>query len=373
MPAVQIAPNVWWVGAVDSDVRDFHGYKTPFGTTYNAYLVKGEKTALIDTVRHGFADRMIANIAEVADPAKLDYIVSNHVEPDHSGSMPEIMALNPAAPVFTSPNGLKGLKAYYKPGWDFRVVKSGDGLNLGGGYSLSFLLMPMVHWPDSMATYLHERHILFSNDAFGQHIATRERFADEIGAELVFDRAKNYWANIVMPFGQPVQRVLAEASKLGPDVIAPSHGLIWRSEIGKLLEKYTSWAEYRTDPKLAVIAYDTMWGSTGILAERLAVGYRAQGMDVKVMSLRKFDYSEIVAEALEASVICVGSPTLNRGMMPMAAAMLHYMKGLGFRNRKGRAFGSWGWSGESPGLIDAALKEMGFETEEPLKAQYRPE
>jgi flavorubredoxin len=231
----------------------------------------------------------------------------------------------------------------------------------------------MVHWPDSMATYLPERRILFSNDAFGQHIATSGRFVDEVGIERVLDRAKNYWANIVMPFGQPVQRALAEASKLGLDMIAPSHGLIWRSEIGRIVEKYAFWSEYGTDPKLAAIAYDTMWGSTGILAERLAEGYRAQGMDVKVMSLRKYDYSEVVAEALEASVICVGSPTLNRGMMPMAAAMLHYMKGLGFKNRKGRAFGSWGWSGESPGLIDAALKDMGFETEEPLKAQYRPE
>ena len=372
MPAVKIAPNVWWVGAIDYAVRDFHGYKTPFGTTYNAYLVMDEKITLIDTVKHDFAGDLIKNISEVTDPAKLDCIVSNHVEPDHSGSMPEIMALNPGKPVFTSPNGLKGLKAYYKSDWDFHVVKTGDTLPLGK-YSLSFLLMPMVHWPDSMASYMPERKILFSNDAFGQHIATAERFADELGMERAFDRAKNYYANIVMPFGSQVKRVLEEASKLGIETIAPSHGLIWRSNLGRLLEKYSAWADYKTDPGLAVIAYDTMWGSTGMLAERVAAEYEARGMRAKIMNLRKNDYSEVVAEAIDASVICVGSPTLNRGMMPMVAAMLHYMKGLGFRNRKGRAFGSWGWSGESAGLIDAALKDMGFETEEPLKAQYRPE
>jgi flavorubredoxin len=372
MPAVKIAPNVWWVGAIDYNVREFHGYKTPFGTTYNAYLVIDEKITLIDTVKHDFADEMIKNISDVTDPSKLDYIVSNHVEPDHSGSMPEIMALNPGVAVFTSPNGYKGLKAYYKTEWNFHVVKTGDTLSLGQ-YSLSFLHMPMVHWPDSMATYLPEQKILFSNDAFGQHIATAERFADEVGMEKIFDRAKDYYANIVMPFGAPVTRVLADASKLDVSIIAPSHGLVWRSELDRLLGKYTDWSVYKTRPDLAVIAYDTMWGSTGMLAEKLADGYRKQGMEAKVLNLRNCHISEVVAEAIEASVICIGSPTLNRGMMPQTMALLHYMKGLGFKNRKGRAFGSWGWSGESIGLIDEALKAMGFETEEPLKVQYRPD
>jgi len=286
--------------------------------------------------------------------------------------MPEIMALNPGAPVFTSPNGIKGLKAYYKTDWNFHVVKSGEALSLGK-YSLSFLLMPMVHWPDSMASYMPELKILFSNDAFGQHIATPERFADEAGIERAFERAKNYYANIVMPFGQQVKHVLDDASTLDIAMIAPSHGLIWRSELGRLLDTYAGWADYRTRPDLAVIAYDTMWGSTGMLAERLAGEYKTRGMEAKVMSLRQFHISEVVAEAIDASVVCIGSPTLNRGMMPQIAALLHYMKGLGFRGRRGRAFGSWGWSGESPGLIDSAMKEMGFETEEPLKAQYKPD
>ncbi len=372
MSAVKVAPNVWWVGAVDYNVRDFHGYRTPFGTTYNAFLLTGEKTVVVDTVKHDFADEWLANIAEVVDPNKIDYIVSNHVEPDHSGSLPEIVKRNPTAPVFTSPNGIKGLKAYYKGDWNFQVVKSGETVRLGS-HLLQFLLMPMVHWPDSMATWLPELKVLIPNDAFGQHTANAERFADEIGMDFIFDRARNYYANIVMPFGPPVQKVLEEVKKLDVEIIAPSHGAIWRSELPRLMQKYDDWSNYRTDPKLAVVSYDTMWGSTGILADRIAGELKDKGMEVKVINLRHDFISEVMGEALEAGTICLGSPTLNRGMMPQMAAMLHYMKGLGFKNRHGRAFGSWGWSGESAGLIDAALKEMGFELEPMLKVQYKPD
>lgn len=372
MPAVKVAPNVWWVGAVDYKVRDFHGYRTPYGTTYNAYLITGAKTVLIDTVKHDFADELLRNISEVADPAKLDLIVSNHVEPDHSGSLPEIVALNPNTPVITSPNGIKGLKAYYKQDWNFKVVKSGESVPVGD-CTIQFLLTPMVHWPDSMASYIPEHKLLIPNDAFGQHTANAERFADEIGIDCIFDRAKNYYANIVMPFGQPVLKVLEEVKKLDVEIIAPSHGAIWRTDLPRILQKYEDWASYRTDPKQAVIAYDTMWGSTGVLAGRIASELKTKGMDVKVISLRQEHISEVVGEALEASVICLGSPTLNRGMMPQMAALLHYMKGLGFKGRKGRAFGSWGWSGESVGLIDVAMKDMGFELEEMLRVQYKPD
>jgi flavorubredoxin len=372
MPAVKIAPNVYWVGAIDTDVRDFHGYKTPFGTTYNAYLVIDEKITLIDTVRKEFAAQMFSNIADVIAPEKIDTIICNHVEPDHSGALPQVVARCPNAPVYCTPNGQKGLKAYYGiDGWNIQLVKTGETLSLGK-YSLCFLHMPMVHWPDSMASYLPEQKLLFSNDAFGQHIATAERFADEAGYDRVFDRAKDYFANIVMPFGAPVTRVLAEAGKLDLAVIAPSHGLIWRGNISGILSRYDGWSQYKTRAKLAVIAFDTMWHSTETVAETLAQELRAQGMEVKVLNLRKCHISEVVAEALEAAVIYVGSPTLNRGMMPQVAALLHYMKGLGFKNRKGLGFGSYGWSGESAALIDAALKDMGFETETPVKAQYVP-
>ena len=372
MAAVKISPNVYWVGAIDYDVRDFHGYRTPFGTTYNAYLVIDEKVTLIDTVREKFSDQLFSNIAEVIAPEKIDFIVCNHVEPDHSGSLPEVLARCPHAPVYCSPNGQKGLKAYYKTdGWNFQIVKSGDSIKMGQ-YSLSFLHTPMVHWPDSMASYLPEQKILFSNDAFGQHIATPERFADEVGYDRVFDSAKDYYANIVMPMGASVVKALAEAGKLDISIIAPSHGVVWRGSVSGILSRYDSWAQYKTRAKLAVIVFDTMWHSTEILAERQAQELRDQGYEVKVMSLRQCHISEVVAAAMEAAVIYVGSPTLNRGMMPQVAALLHYMKGLGFKNRIGRAFGSYGWSGESPALIDEALKDMEFETSEPLKVQYKP-
>ncbi len=374
MPAVQIAPNVYWVGAIDPGVRDFHGYKTPIGTTYNAYLIVDEKITLLDSVRHGFSDQLFANIAEIVDPAKIDVIVCNHGEPDHAGSLAEVVARCPKAPVYCSPNAKKTLTSYFgADGWDLHVVKTGDTLSLGK-YTLHFLLTPMVHWPDSMMSYLPQLKLLFSNDGFGQHIATEERFADAVGYDCIFDRSRDYYANIIMPLNQPVKTTLAEAAKLDVEIIAPMHGTIWRERegIAGIVSRYDNWANYRTNPELAVIAFDTMWHSTEAMAERLAEDLRAQGKQVSVFSLRKSHISQVVAAAMEAQTVYVGSATLNRGMMPQVAALLCYMKGLGFRNRDGLAFGSYGWSGEAPAQVDAALKDMGFQTGDPVKAQYRP-
>ena len=374
MPAVQVAPNVYWVGAIDPGVRDFHGYKTPIGTTYNAYLIMDEKITLLDSVRHGFSDQLFANIAEIVDPAKIDVIVCNHGEPDHAGSLAEVVARCPKAPVYCSPNAKKTLTSYFgADSWDLHVVKTGDTLSLGK-YTLHFLLTPMVHWPDSMMSYLPQLKLLFSNDGFGQHIATEERFADAVGYDCIFDRSRDYYANIIMPLNQPVKTTLAEAAKLDVEIIAPMHGTIWRERegIAGIVSRYDNWANYRTNPELAVIAFDTMWHSTEAMAERLAEDLRAQGKQVSVFSLRKSHISQVVAAAMEAQTVYVGSATLNRGMMPQVAALLCYMKGLGFRNRDGLAFGSYGWSGEAPAQVDAALKDMGFQTGDPVKAQYRP-
>ncbi len=374
MPAVQVAPNVYWVGAIDPGVRDFHGYKTPIGTTYNAYLIMDEKITLLDSVRHGFSDQLFANISEIVDPAKIDVIVCNHGEPDHAGSLAEVVARCPKAPVYCSPNAKKTLTSYFGAGsWDLHVVKTGDTLSLGK-YTLHFLLTPLVHWPDSMMSYLPELKLLFSNDGFGQHIATEERFADAVGHDCIFDRSRDYYANIIMPLGQPVKTTLAEAAKLDVEIIAPMHGTIWRERegIAGIVSRYDDWANYRTKPELAVIAFDTMWHSTEAMAEKLAEDLRTQGKQVSVFSLRKSHISQVVAAAMEARTIFVGSATLNRGMMPQVAALLCYMKGLGFKGRDGLAFGSYGWSGEAPALVDAALKDMGFQTGDPVRAQYRP-
>ncbi len=374
MPAVQVAPNVYWVGAIDPGVRDFHGYKTPIGTTYNAYLIMDEKITLLDSVRHGFSDQLFANIAEIVDPAKIDVIVCNHGEPDHAGSLAEVVARCPKAPVYCSPNAKKTLTSYFgADSWDLHVVKTGDTLSLGK-YTLHFLLTPLVHWPDSMMSYLPELKLLFSNDGFGQHIATEERFADAVGYDCIFDRSRDYYANIIMPLGQPVKTTLAEAAKLDVEIIAPMHGTIWRDRegIAGIVSRYDDWANYRTKPELAVIAYDTMWHSTEAMAEKLAEDLRTQGKQVSVFSLRKSHISQVVAAAMEARTIYIGSATLNRGMMPQVAALLCYMKGLGFKGRDGLAFGSYGWSGEAPALVDAALKDMGFQTGDPVRAQYRP-
>lgn len=371
MGSVRLAENIYWVGAIDYGIRDFHGYKTPFGTTYNAYLIVDEKITLVDTVKNSFADVLIKNISEIVDPGLIDYVVSNHVEPDHSGSLPEIMEIAQKAVVYTSPNGEKGLKAHYKKDWNFRVVKTGD-LLCTGDFTLSFLLTPMVHWPDNMVTYLAAGKILFSNDAFGQHVASPERFDDELGIERTLERAKDYYANIVLPYGAQVKKVLSDASKLDIGLIAPSHGVCWRKAIGDLILKYEGWAENKTEDDEAVIVYDTMWGSTEILAGRISEDFRKKGIKARLFDLKKYHISEIMAELITAKYICVGSPTLNRNLLPSVAGFLAYMKGLSPKNRIGLAFGSYGWSGESVEIIEDVLKSCGFEMMEKIKVQYIP-
>ncbi|MDD3243898.1 MAG: FprA family A-type flavoprotein [Eubacteriales bacterium] len=373
MPAVQLNDHVYWVGAVDADVREFHGYQVPYGTTYNAYLVLGEKIALIDSVKAPFTKVMMENIAQVIDPAKIDYIVSNHVEPDHSGALAAAVAAAPNAPVITTANGKKGLSVYYSPDWNYQVVKTGDTLSLGN-YTLQFVATPMVHWPDNMVTYLQEDGILFSNDAFGQHQATVSRFADEVGAKTSLERARDYYANIVMPFGTQVNAALKALGGLTLNTIAPSHGVIWRTPdvISALLAKYADWANNRVRDDLAVIVFDTMWGSTEMLAHRLKDEFEAQGVEVRLIDLRENHISRAMDALLEAKYICVGSPTLNRSVMPSVAAFLCYLKGLAPKGRIGQAFGSHGWSGEATGYIEQMLTEAKFELREKLVCVYRP-
>jgi len=257
---VEIKPDIYWVGGIDWDIRNFHGYLTQRGTTYNAYLIIDEKITLVDTVKHYLFDELLSRIKEIVDPSKIDYIISNHVEMDHSGSIQKMLQLCPNAKVITSTRGEKGLKRHYKKDLNFKVVKSGDTLNIGKR-TLHFVHIPMVHWPDSMVTYIPSDNLLLSNDAFGQHIASSERFDDAFEWGTLQEEASKYYANIVMPYGDQVKKALEVLNELDINMIAPSHGIIWRSYIPQILKEYRKMASYESDDK-ALIVYDSMWGST---------------------------------------------------------------------------------------------------------------
>src|SRR5665647_1480638 len=331
MEPIKITETVYWVGRIDWKLRSFHGYRTPRGSTYNAYLIIDEKVTLIDTVKSYLVDELIARVSKIIDPSKIDYIISNHVEMDHSGGIPRLMELAPNAVIYTSfPNGEKGLKRHYKKDFNFKPVKTGDSLNIGKR-TLSFVTVPMIHWPDNMITYSAYDKILFSNDAFGQHIASTQRFDDESGLDILIEEAKSYYANIVLPYGAQVQGALKVVSALDIEVICPSHGLLIRSYIQGVLNSYADWCVCKDDGT-AIVVYDTMWGST-----------------------------EKMTYAMTAKYICVGSSTLNNNMLPTVAAFLTYMKGLAPKGKFGFAFGSYGWSGQSVGQVEEALKECKFE------------
>lgn len=372
MSVKKISENIYSVGVEDFDIRMFHGYETPFGATYNAYLVLDEQNTLIDFVKAPFTEAFIKNIEQVIPLDQIHRIICNHIEPDHSGALPEIAKRLPDVPIYATANAEKGLRAYYKQDFNIHVVKPGDSL-CTGRYHFNFVPMPMVHWPDSMSTYLVEEEMLFSNDAFGQHLATEERFDDEIGLERLVERAGNYYANIVWPFGMQVQKLLSAVGEYPIRTICPSHGVILRTFIPQMIEKYQMWSKNESDPNRAVVVFDSMWGSTRMMAEQLVAEFTAQGIQTELIDLGEKHYSYAVARALECGTIAVGSSTLNRNMLPSVAAFLTYLKGLAPKQRTGLAFGSYGWSGESIPQVERVLgEECGFTMLPSRKVVYRP-
>ena len=372
MKPVEIKPNIYWVGGIDWPLRNFHGYMTQRGTTYNAYLILDEKVVLVDTVKHYLYDEMLARVRAVIDPAEIDYLVSNHVEMDHSGSLAKMVAMAPKAKVVTSTNGAKGLRRHYKQDWDMLVVKSGDTLPIGKR-TLQFFHTPMVHWPDNMVTYIPEEKLLLSNDAFGQHIATTERFDDEVGWDILHEEAAKYYANIVLLYGEQVQKALGALAGLKIEMIAPGHGVIWRTYLPQLLAAYQRWAANETDAQ-AVIIYDTMWGSTEKLAYSLLEGLEERGVSVRLHNLRAIHISDIMTDLLTAKAILIGSPTLNMGMLPTVGGFLTYLKGLRPKRRIGFAFGSYGWAGQSVKEIEAVMRGLGWDIPvEGVSVQYIPD
>ncbi|MEA2081943.1 MAG: FprA family A-type flavoprotein [Elusimicrobiota bacterium] len=359
---MKITENIYWVGAVDWDIRNFHGYSTPRGSSYNAYLIIDDKITLIDGVKEKFSEEMFDRIRGIIDPARIDYIVSNHAEMDHSGSFPALLEIAPAAEIITSVNGEKNLKRHFKKNWKFKVVKSGETLSIGKR-TLSFIHTPMLHWPDNMVTYSAQDKILFSNDAFGQHIASAERYDYEIGRQSVCADAQKYYANILMPFSGQVRKTLPAVSALPLEMICPSHGVIWKKFKGTIIKDYGAWSAGAGEKK-AVIVYDTMWGSTKKMALALEKGISSAGIPVTMRSLKASHISDVMSDILTARLVLIGSPTLNNGELPSIGAFLTYMKGLKPLRKAGFAFGSYGWAGKAAVIIESLMKEMGWDVPE---------
>jgi len=369
---LEIKQGIYWVGAIDWGLRNFHGYMTPRGSTYNAYLIIDKKITLVDTVKHYKFDEMISRIKEIIDPSKIDYIISNHVEMDHSGSIPKLMKICPKATIVTSTRGEKGLKRHYKEDYKYKVVESGETLSIGKR-TLHFVHIPMVHWPDSMVTYIPEEKLLLPNDAFGQHIASSERFDDEIDWGILREEAAKYYANIVMPFGDQVVKALEVVGKLDIDMIAPSHGIIWKTKIPEIIKEYKKWANYKPEKK-ALIVYDSMWGSTEKMAYKLSEGLEESGIPVTVKNLKTTHISDIITDVLTAKIIALGSPTMNNTMLPTMGGFLTYLKGLRPRNKTGFIFGSYGWGGQAVGEIKNVLEPLSWEfPEDGVKINYIPD
>lgn len=371
---IQLMDSVYWVGAIDWNQRDFHGYITERGTTYNSYLIMDKKITLVDMVRENFTGEWFERIKQITDPAKIDFLICNHIEKDHSGALPEFVKQFPKIKIFSTKTAKAGLIKYYGNGLPIETVKTGDTLSLGN-QTIRFIEVPMVHWPDSMLSYVPEHKLLLSNDAFGQHLASSGHFDDEVDTSILMSEAAKYYANLLIHLSPFIQKTLKKITelKLEIDMIAPSHGIVWRKDPGRIIQAYNDWSLYKTKEKVIII-YDTMWKSTEKMAQIMAETVTAAGIEVKQLKLRENHRSDIMAELLDAGGFMVGSPTLHRNLFPTVADFLCYLKGLKPQKKVAAAFGSHGWSGEAVRLIMDVLKEIRLETIEPgVGVQYLPD
>ncbi len=372
--AVRVSAHVFWVGAIDWGVRDFHGYSTPRGTTYNAFLVMGETPVLVDTVKAPFAAEMMARIRSVTEPTNIRVIVSHHAEMDHSGALPEVIAAVKPEKVYASAMGVKNLHDQHLDPVAVTPVKDGETLKLGG-LTFTFLETRMLHWPDSMVSYLHEDELVFSQDGFGMHLASTARFADECDPGVLEYEAKKYFANILLPYAPLVTKLLERIKQLGITVktIAPDHGPVWRHNPGLILDWWAKWAKQQPENRVVVV-YDTMWQSTALMARAIADGMASGGTRVSMVPMQGSTRAELATELLGAGALLVGTPTINNGMFPSLADCLTYVRGLKPKNLLGAAFGSYGWSGEGPAEAEEFLRSMGVELVAPaLKQKFVPD
>ncbi len=371
----ELKKGVYWVGVVDWALRRFHGFElsTHRGSAYNAYLIVDEKVALVDTVWTPFQDQLIENIRQVIDPSKIDYIVANHSEVDHSGALPAVVSLAPKATVVVSKRGLESVEGHYHQPWNFRAVGTGDTISLGKN-SLVFVEAPMLHWPDSMFTYLTGHNILMPNDAFGQHYATAFRFNDQVDQEELYEEALKYYVNILTPFSHLVTKKIEEvvALNLPVDIIAPSHGVLWRNDPLQIVRKYLEWAAQKPEPRAAVV-FDTMWNGTRRMAEAIGDGLADEGVPYTLLHAAVTDRNDLLVEVFKARSIVIGSPTMNNGLLPSIEPVLSEIKGLKFKNKLGAAFGTYGWSGECVKLIEHHLEECRIPLIRPgIRAKWQP-
>lgn len=376
MKAIPVAENIWWVGAIDWDAHHFHGqtFTTKRGTTYNAYLILDEKVTLVDAVYGPFTEEMLTRIRSVIPVEKIDTIIVNHIEPDHSQALPAVVKLCPNAKLYGTARAGQGLERYYQQKFNFNVIKTGDKLKLGKR-TLSFLEIPMIHWPDSMMSYLVEDEVLFSNDAFGQHYATSERFDDEVPEQTLMEEAGKYYAGILWPFSHLIAQRLAEIEKMALPIkmILTSHGLSWRKNPAKVIEAYKYWAANSTKPKI-VIVYETMWGSTAKMARKIADGISDAGVKFEVYDIAQAIRTEVFHDMLDAKAFIVGSSNHDSGILPNMTAFMEMLKGLHPKNRIGCAFGSYGWSGVAIQSLQNTLAAAGVEIVQPLTSVvYAPD
>ncbi len=374
MAAIEIKKGIYWVGAVDWKVRDFHGYSTYKGTTYNAFLIMDEKVTLFDTVKAEYKGEMLHNIRQVIDPAKIDYLVVNHVEMDHSGAFPEVVNLIKPDKIICSAMGKKALlDHFHKEDLPYEVADPASPISIGKR-SIHFIETRMLHWPDSMFSYIPEEKLLISSDAFGQHYATSERFDDEVDHSELMLQAKKYYANILYLYSPLVKKLLKSVGEMDLDIemIAPDHGLIWRSHIPDILQAYQDWSEFKATKK-AMVIYDTMWHSTEKMAKAVAEGIQREGVSVQLVDLKVNHRSDIMTDVIDSKAIVLGSATLNNGLLPRMGGLLVYMKGLRPGNKIGAAFGSYGWSGEAVKIMNQYMEEMKFQIiDEGLRVKYVP-
>lgn len=374
----KMTDKVTWVGKIDWELRRFHGdeYSTDRGSSYNSYLIKDEKTVLIDTVWKPFAEEFVENLKKEVDLNKIDYIIAQHGEVDHSGSLPLLMKEIPDTPIYCTANGAKILKAHYHEDWNFVIVKTGDTLDLGES-TLTFVEARMLHWPDSMFTYMSGDNILFSNDAFGQHYASDLMYNDLVDQCELEEEAIKYYANILTPFSALVTNKIKEvlSFELPLNMIATSHGVIWRDNPAQIVEKYMEWADAYQEDQVTIV-YDTMWGATRRMAEAIGQGIHSEAQDttVKLFNAATTDKNDIITELFKSKAILFGSSTVNKGIMNATGGLLEMIKGIGFKKKKGAAFGSYGWSGESNDIIEEKLKDAKIElVQDGLKLLWNPD